>query len=98
MTSVADGEAALAALRAAEPPDLLILDVMLPGRNGFEVLKAVEADARLRALPVIGADRQDPGRTTAQLAEELGADAYVTKPFSNADIVEQVRRLDDGAG
>ncbi len=92
VTSVGDGEAALAALRSAHPPDVLILDVMLPGRNGFEVLKAVKSDARLQRVAVImlTAKAQAGDR---QLAEEIGVDAYVTKPFANRDIVEQVRRL-----
>src|SRR5688500_16137418 len=50
--TVPDGEAALRSVRRALP-DLLILDVMLPGLNGFEVLKAIKSDARLRDLPVV---------------------------------------------
>ncbi len=89
--SVADGEAALSALRS-NPPQLLILDVMLPQLNGFEVLKALRADPVLKALPVIvlTAKTQVHDR---QLAEAIGVDAYITKPFANQDIVEQVRRL-----
>lgn len=89
--SVADGEAALSALRS-NPPQLLILDVMLPRLNGFEVLKALRADPVLKALPVIvlTAKTQVHDR---QLAEAIGVDAYITKPFANQDIVEQVRRL-----
>ena len=49
---VADGESALRQLRS-DPPDLLLLDVMLPGMNGFEVLKSVRADPLLAALPVL---------------------------------------------
>jgi DNA-binding response OmpR family regulator len=88
---VGDGESALRRLRGGAP-DLLVLDVMLPGLNGFEVLKSVRADPALRALPVIVLT----AKTQAQdrrLAEELGAQAYVTKPFSNREVVELVRRL-----
>lgn len=89
--AVADGEAALRQLRG-ELPDLLILDVMLPGLNGFEVLKAIKSDTRLKSLPVIvlTAKTQPQDR---ELAEAIGVSAYLTKPFSNRDIVEQVRRL-----
>jgi len=86
-----DGEAALARLRS-EPHDLMILDVMLPRMNGFEVLKTVRADPRLKDLPVIvlTAKGQVQDRRTA---ESLGIDEYMTKPFSNQDVVDSVRRV-----
>jgi DNA-binding response OmpR family regulator len=90
--SVADGEAALARLRGSHPPDLMILDVMLPRRNGFEVLKAVRSDQRLSWLPVLMLTAKAQPHDRA-LAEEIGVEAYITKPFSNRDVVEQVRRL-----
>jgi DNA-binding response OmpR family regulator len=88
---VADGQDALRLLRA-DPPDLLVLDVMLPGLNGFEVLKAMRADAALRMLPVavLTAKTQAADR---QRALDLGARICIAKPFSNADLVEQLRRL-----
>lgn len=90
--SAADGEAALARLRGRHPPDLMILDVMLPLRNGFEVLKAVRSDERLSSLPVLMLTAKAQPHDRA-LAEEIGVDAYVIKPFSNREVVEQVRRL-----
>lgn len=92
VTSVADGATALLRLRRPDPPDLVILDVMLPERNGFEVLKALRADERLRALPVLMLTAKAQPHDRA-LAEEIGVDAYVTKPFSNRDLLEQVQRL-----
>lgn len=92
VTEVGDGEAALARVRSAHPPDLLLLDVMLPGRNGFEVLQALRADARTRGLPVLMLTAKAQPHDRA-MAEEIGVDAYVTKPFSNRDVLEQVRRL-----
>lgn len=91
VTCVADGESALRRLRA-DPPQVLVLDVMLPGANGFEVLKRVRADPALQALPVVvlTAKTQAHDRRTA---EEMGASAYITKPFSNRDVVEQLRRM-----
>ena len=91
VTKVPDGEAALLALRR-NLPDLLILDVMLPGLNGFEVLKAIKADSRLAALPVIVLTATTQPRDR-EMAESIGAAAYLTKPFSNRDIVDHVRRL-----
>lgn len=89
--SVTDGAAALAAVRAARPR-LLVLDVMLPKRSGFEVLKQLRADADTHDLPVLilTAKGQQQDRRTA---EELGANAFVTKPYANADVVGAVRRL-----
>ena len=91
VSSVADGEAALQRLRS-DPPDLMILDVMLPKLNGFELLKTLRADPQLKQLKVIvlTAKTQLHDR---QLAEAIGVDAYITKPFSNQDVVDQVRRL-----
>ena len=94
VATVADGEAALLRLRRGLP-DLLILDVMLPGLNGFEVLKAIRADARLKALPVIVLTAKTQAHDR-ELAESIGVAAYVTKPFSNRDIVELVGRLAAG--
>jgi CheY-like chemotaxis protein len=92
VTSVGDGVAALAALRTPAPPALLILDLLLPRRNGLEVLKAVKSDPRLQAIPVIMLTARSQPRDRA-LALEIGVEAYVAKPFSNRDIIELVRRL-----
>ena len=91
VSAVLDGEKALRSLRAA-PPDVMILDLMLPRRNGFEVLKLVKSDPALRALPVIvlTAKGQPQDR---QLAEQIGVEGFMTKPFSNTDVLEAVRRL-----
>ena len=89
--SVTDGEAALLALRRGRPR-MVVLDVMLPKRSGFEVLKLIRADAAMRDLPVLilTAKGQAQDKRTA---EELGADGFVTKPYANADVVGAVRRL-----
>jgi two-component system, OmpR family, response regulator len=89
--SVTDGEAVLTALRRLKPR-LVVLDVMLPKRSGFEVLKQIRADAATRDLPVLilTAKGQAQDRRTA---EELGASSFVTKPYANAEVVGAVRRL-----
>lgn len=91
VASALDGEAALAELRA-RAPDLMILDLMLPRRNGFEVLKAIKADPALRSMPVLVLTAKGQPQDRRR-AEEIGVEAFMTKPFSNRDIVDEVRRL-----
>jgi DNA-binding response OmpR family regulator len=91
VSSVADGETAMQHLRS-NPPDIMVLDVMLPKLNGFEVLKLVKSDPLLKSLPVLILTAK--GQThDRQLAEEIGANAFVTKPFSNRDIIDQIQKL-----
>lgn len=87
----ADGEEALQKIRA-ERPDLVLLDVMMPRRNGFDVCHEVRADPDLAGTRVMMLTAK--GRDT-EVAKglALGADAYVTKPFSTRDLVEKVREL-----
>ena len=91
VSSALDGEAAVEVLRR-DPPDLVILDVMLPRLNGFEVLKLAKSDPALKSIPVIilTAKGQQQDR---HLAEEIGSDGFMTKPFSNRDVIDNVRRL-----
>jgi DNA-binding response OmpR family regulator len=87
----ADGQAALAAL-AERPPDLVILDVMLPRMNGFEVCRHIRADPRWSGLKILMLTAK--GRESEmQKGIELGADAYVTKPFSTRDLVARIRAM-----
>ncbi len=92
VTSALDGNSALEQLSDGTLPDVVILDIMLPHRNGFDILRQLRAAPRTRDLPVIvlTAKGQEKDRKTA---EEIGANAFVTKPFSNKDVVDQVRRL-----
>jgi len=87
----ADGEAALVAM-AERTPALVVLDVMLPGLNGFEVCRLVRADPRWRGVKIVMLSAR--GRE-AEVAKglALGADAYVTKPFSTRALVAQVAEL-----
>lgn len=86
-----DGDDVLRQLRA-DPPDVIVLDLMLPKRNGFEVLKTVKSDPALRALPVmvLTAKGQPQDR---RLVEQIGVEGFMTKPFSNTEVVAEVRRL-----
>lgn len=89
--AVLDGEAALRELRASAP-DLLILDLMLPRLNGFEVLKAAKADPVLKSIPVIVLTAKGQAQDR-RMVEEIGAEGFMTKPFSNHEVVERVREL-----
>ena len=73
-------------------PDVVVLDVMLPGRSGLEILRDLRASPKTAALPVLmlTAKGQAKDRETAL---ELGATAYLTKPFSNADLLATVAGL-----
>lgn len=91
VTTHDSGEDAMAVLRAAAP-DVVVLDVMLPGRSGFEVLQELRADPNFAALPVLmlTAKGQDRDR---ELAERYGASRFMTKPFANTEILSSVRDL-----
>jgi len=86
-----DGEEGLAAIRA-QRPDLVILDVMMPGRSGFEVCEAVRSDAALAGVRILMLTAK--GRE-AEMKKglALGADAYMAKPFSTHDLVARVKDL-----
>lgn len=92
--TVANGADALDRVRR-QPFSALILDIMLPGMNGLDVLKSIRADDALSGLPVIvlTAKGQSNDRKTA---EAIGASAFITKPFSNTEVVERVCKLAGG--
>jgi len=86
-----DGEAALQ--QAADfAPDLILLDVMMPKKSGFEVCQALRADPAQAAVKIIMLTAR--GRET-EVAKglALGADAYITKPFSTKELVLQIKSL-----
>ncbi len=86
-----DGDAALAAI-AERPPDLVLLDLMIPGRDGYEICQAIRSDpacARTRIVMLTARSRE----VEREKGLALGADDYVTKPFSTRDLVERVRQL-----
>jgi DNA-binding response OmpR family regulator len=86
-----DGNEALAAIRR-DRPVLALLDVMMPGKSGFEVLQAVRADESLVATKVVMLTAKGREADAAK-GMALGADAYVTKPFSTRELAERVRSL-----
>jgi DNA-binding response OmpR family regulator len=86
-----DGEEALACV-ASFNPDLILLDVMMPKKSGFEVCEALRADPGRAGLKIIMLTAK--GRDT-EMAKGLaiGADAYVTKPFSTKELVDTVKEM-----
>lgn len=86
-----DGGTAAQRVRAL-PPDLVILDVMLPGRSGFDILRDLRADAVTAAIPVMMLTARGQSRDR-ELALQLGATRFMAKPFSNAEVIENVRAL-----
>jgi two-component system alkaline phosphatase synthesis response regulator PhoP len=86
-----DGEEAMYAIRR-ERPDLIVLDLMLPKRDGWEITKRVRADERLASTPILmlTARVEDSDRI---LGFELGADDYLTKPFNPLEVVARVRAI-----
>ena len=89
VTAVADGAAALAA-QTAQPRDLLVLDLMMPGLDGLEVCKALRARGSAAPILMLTAKSTELDRV---LGLELGADDYLTKPFSLAELLARVKAL-----
>ena len=87
-----DGIDALALLEAS-PPDLLLLDIMLPGQDGWSVCRALERDARMHALPVIiftargSREEFDLGHSFKNVR------GYFVKPYATADVLRHVERV-----
>ncbi len=89
--TASDGEAALAAV-AAEAPDLVLLDVMMPRKNGYEVCQAIRANPDCKGVRIIMLTAK--GREVErEKGLALGADDYITKPFSTQEVVDRVREL-----
>lgn len=89
--SVPDGAQALAAVRDFAP-DLLVLDVMMPGLGGWEVCRALRADPANAPLKILMLSAKGRDVEVAK-GLQLGADAYVTKPFSTRELVERIGAL-----
>ena len=86
-----DGESAMAKVRS-QTPDMIILDVMLPGRSGFDILRDLRSETATATLPVMMLTARGQAKDR-ELAERLGANLFMTKPFSNAEVCAQVRAL-----
>lgn len=86
-----DGQQALELIRSLQP-DLVLLDVMMPSKSGLEVLQAVRAEEEIAATKILLLTAK--GRETdVAKGMALGADAYMTKPFSTRELAARVRQL-----
>ncbi|MGH8728311.1 MAG: response regulator transcription factor [Burkholderiales bacterium] len=86
-----NGEEALQAA-SIHRPDLILLDVMLPVKNGFEVCQKLRESADLSAIKILMLTAKGRDIEIAK-GKAVGADDYITKPFSTQELVERVRRL-----
>lgn len=86
-----DGTDAVEVIRA-KSPDILILDVMLPGKSGYEILHEVRAEYGADRLPVLMLTARGQSKDR-ELAARAGVNCFMTKPFSNAEMLAAVREL-----
>ena len=77
-------------LAEAQMPDLILMDIQLPGIDGYEVTRRIKANAALRHIPVIAVTSYALSGDDIKAAE-AGCDAYVTKPFDPGDLLEKIR-------
>ena len=91
VASAGDGEAALRAIEEGAP-DLVLLDVMMPLRNGFDVCRAIRGNPALDRMKIVMLSARGRDSERAQ-GLALGADAYVTKPFSTRELLAKVGEL-----
>ncbi|CUH67019.1 Alkaline phosphatase synthesis transcriptional regulatory protein PhoP [Thalassovita gelatinovora] len=86
-----NGHDAVSVVRA-KSPDLVILDVMLPGKSGYDILTELRQDAATQNLPVLMLTARGQSKDR-ELAEKIGASRFMTKPFSNAEVLEALHEL-----
>jgi DNA-binding response OmpR family regulator len=91
VTGVKDGNAALEAI-SKDRPDLVVLDVMLPGLDGFEVCRAIKANPQTCSIPVLMLTAKKSSNDLEQ-GKRAGADAYLTKPFKSVKVLEVIEGL-----
>jgi DNA-binding response OmpR family regulator len=89
--TAADGNEAVASIEA-EPPDLVILDVMVGGRDGYEICEAIKQNPEQAGIKVVMLSAKSRA-IEVEKGMALGADAYLTKPFSMDELRDTVRRL-----
>lgn len=91
LSRVADGDAAMAAI-AEVRPDLVVLDVMLPGSSGYEVCQSIRRDSALSGTKILMMTARG-GEVERRKGLALGADAFLTKPFATSDLTDQINDL-----
>ncbi|MGD1881318.1 MAG: response regulator transcription factor [Paracoccaceae bacterium] len=86
-----DGATAIEKIREGRP-DLVVLDYMLPGKNGMDILTELRADSDFSDLPILMLTARGQSKDRAQ-AERAGVSRFMTKPFSNTEVLNAVRDL-----
>lgn len=87
----ADGEEALQSVRAS-PPDLIVLDVMMPKRDGYDVCQSIRSDPELSDVKIVMVSAKG-GPIEIEKGKALGADDYLVKPFSTQELADRVAQL-----
>lgn len=75
----------------AEKPDVILLDVMMPEMNGFQMCQLIKADRALRRIPIIYVTALNPG-LDSNLTSSLGADGFISKPFDRQFLLDEINR------
>ncbi|WP_129127117.1 response regulator transcription factor [Geomonas oryzae] len=91
VTGVRGGKEALASI-AQQAPDLIVLDLMLPDMDGFEVCRHIKENDATRAIPVVMLTAKKSSRDLEH-GKQVGADAYITKPFKSVKVLEVIEEL-----
>ena len=91
VTGVRGGKEALASI-AEKAPDLIVLDLMLPDMDGFEVCRHIKENEATRAIPVVMLTAKKSSRDLEH-GKQVGADAYITKPFKSVKVLEVIEEL-----
>jgi DNA-binding response OmpR family regulator len=94
VTGVMDGRSALEEI-SVNKPDLVLLDIMLPEMDGFEVCRRIKENSETSAIPVIMLTARKNSQDYVR-GKEVGADAYITKPFKSALVIETIEGLLNG--
>jgi CheY-like chemotaxis protein len=89
--TAASGEAAIAAV-AQQPPDIILLDVMLPGLDGYQVTAAIKGAAATRHIPIILLTGLDDHQAEA-LGRSAGADDFLSRPVDRVDLCDRMKKL-----
>lgn len=91
VTGVMDGKSALEEVQANKP-DLVILDIMLPVMDGFEVCRQIKENPETRHIPVVMLTAKKNSQDLAH-GQQVGCDAYITKPFKSSKVLETIQEL-----
>lgn len=92
VASHGEGDGALEVIRR-EAPDVVVLDLLLPGRSGYDILDDLRADPDLAGLPVLVISARGQGEARAAAEGAAGPARFIAKPFANADIVAALRQM-----